>query len=67
MQHCMAGMLAQVWRPRAQGLTIAAPRQITDIHLLGLAVSHGGRLATFHEGIPRSAVMGAEARHPVVI
>ena len=42
-------------------------RQITDIYLLGLAVAHGGRLATFDEGIPRSAVMGAEARHLVVV
>ena len=31
-------------------------KQITDIYLLGLAVRHGGRLATFDRSIPREAV-----------
>jgi toxin-antitoxin system PIN domain toxin len=46
---------------------IHSPRQLTDLYLLGLAVANGGRLATFDEGIPRSAVVGAEARHLVVV
>jgi len=41
--------------------------RLTDRYLLGLAVAHGGRLATFDAGIPRSAAVGAEARHPVVV
>jgi toxin-antitoxin system PIN domain toxin len=46
---------------------IHGPRQMTDLYLLGLAVAHGGRLATFDNGIPLSAVMGAEPKHLVVI
>ena len=46
---------------------IHGPRQLTDLYLLGLAVANGGRLATFDEGIARSAVVGAEARHLVVV
>ena len=38
-------------------------RQITDIYLLGLAVRHGGRLATFDRSIPLKAVVGASAAH----
>jgi len=38
---------------------IAGHRQITDIYLLGLAVKHGGRLATFDRSIPLKAVVGA--------
>jgi toxin-antitoxin system PIN domain toxin len=34
-------------------------RQITDIHLLGLARRRGGRLATFDRTIPLKAVVGA--------
>ena len=34
-------------------------RQITDIYLLGLAIRHGGRLATFDRSIPLKAVVGA--------
>jgi toxin-antitoxin system PIN domain toxin len=44
---------------------IHGPRQITDLYLLGLAMAHGGRLATFDERIPLSAVRGAEPRHLV--
>jgi toxin-antitoxin system PIN domain toxin len=42
-------------------------RQLTDIYLLGLAVHHGGRLATFDRGIPRHAVLGAGSDQLVVI
>jgi hypothetical protein len=34
-------------------------RQVTDIYLLGIAVRHGGCLATFDRTIPLDAVAGA--------
>ena len=34
------------------------PNHITDIYLLGLAASHGGKLATFDRKIPIHAVAG---------
>jgi uncharacterized protein len=34
-------------------------RQLTDVYLLGLAVKHRGRLATFDRSIPVKAVVGA--------
>ena len=46
---------------------IANPRQVTDVHLLGLAVAHAGRLATFDKAIPWRAVVGATADHLQVI
>jgi hypothetical protein len=42
---------------------IAGHRQITDVYLLGLAVRHGGRLATFDGSIPLKAVVGAGPAH----
>ena len=42
---------------------ITGHRQITDIYLLGLAVKHGGRLATFDRSIPLKAVVGAGPAH----
>jgi len=36
-------------------------RQLTDIYLLGLAVTRGACLATFDKGIPLSVVSGAQA------
>lgn len=41
--------------------------QITDLYLLGLAVSHGGVLTTFDQAIPIGAVAGAAARHVLVL
>ena len=38
---------------------ITGHQQIADIYLLGLAVRHGGRLATFDRSIPLKAVVGA--------
>lgn len=38
-------------------------RQVTDVYLLALAVSHGCRLVTFDRAIPLSAVVGADSRH----
>jgi len=46
---------------------VAGPRQITDIYLLALARSQGGRLATFDRTIPLRAVKGATARDLTVI
>lgn len=45
----------------------ATHRQVTDIHLLGLAKHRGGRLATFDRGIHLSAVIGADRTHLEVI
>jgi toxin-antitoxin system PIN domain toxin len=42
-------------------------RQLTDLYLLALAAKHGGRLATFDQGIPRSAVRAAGAGNLCVI
>ena len=41
--------------------------QITDVYLLGLAVAHGGTLATFDRSIPLGAVSGARPSHLTVI
>lgn len=38
-------------------------RQLTDLYLLGLAVAHQGRLVSFDEKIPLSAVHGARRQH----
>jgi toxin-antitoxin system PIN domain toxin len=35
---------------------LAGPGQLTDVYLLGLALRHGGRLATFDRRIPVAAV-----------
>jgi len=43
---------------RALRLTVGH-RQLTDVYLLGLAVAHGGFLATFDRSIPLKAVRGA--------
>jgi uncharacterized protein len=42
-------------------------RQLTDLHLLALAVKHGGLLATFDRSIPVSAVRGATRAHLLVL
>ena len=42
-------------------------RQLTDIYLLGLAIAHGGRLATFDQGIPLSIVSTAKVANLQVI
>jgi len=46
---------------------IASHQKATDIYLLGLAVRHQGRLATFDRSIPLKAVVGAEASHMVLL
>ena len=50
-----------------RGDKLTGPRQITDVYLLGLAVHHGGRLATFDRGIPLHAVKGARQEHLAVV
>ena len=42
-------------------------RQLTDAYLLGLAMRHGGRLATFDRSIPVAVVKGAGDAHLSVI
>jgi uncharacterized protein len=42
-------------------------RQVTDVYLLGLAVEHGGCLATFDSGISVDAVSGAKPTQLTVI
>jgi len=44
-----------------------ASRLLTDIYLLGLATEHGGRLVTFDQGIPISAVTNAHTENLLVI
>lgn len=46
---------------------LLGPRQITDIYLLALAVKRRGRLVTFDQAIPLTAVRGAEPRHLTMI
>lgn len=46
---------------------VYGPRQLTDLYLLALAVRHDGRLVTFDERIPRSAIADATAGQLVVI
>ncbi len=46
---------------------ILGARQLTDIYLLALAVSHAGCLATFDEQISLNAVIGAADRHLKVL
>ncbi|WP_436701106.1 TA system VapC family ribonuclease toxin [Nocardioides sp. BYT-33-1] len=45
---------------------VHGPRQLTDLYLLSLAVAHEGRLVTFDDAVPLSAVPGATADHLVV-
>lgn len=45
---------------------VHGPKQLTDLYLLSLAISNGGRLATFDQKIPLSAVPGA-SKHDLVI
>jgi len=46
---------------------LLGPRQITDAYLLALAVSHGGRFATFDQRIGPNLVPGATAESLCVI
>lgn len=46
---------------------IHGPNQLTDVYLLALAVSHGGRLVTLDQAIPLAAVSGAQKKHLVIL
>jgi len=46
---------------------VLGSRQVTDVYLLALAVSRGGRLATLDRGIPLDAVAGARKAHLLTI
>ncbi len=46
---------------------IHGPRQLTDIYLLALAVSHEGRLVTFDDKIPLAAVRRANTKNLIVL
>jgi toxin-antitoxin system PIN domain toxin len=46
---------------------IHGPRQLTDIYLLALAFQHNGRLATFDDKMPISAVRGVRSEHLSII
>ena len=46
---------------------IHSPKQLTDLYLLGLAVKHKGRLASFDQRIPLSAVVGATSAHLLLL
>jgi len=41
--------------------------QVTDVYLLALAAKKGGRLVTFDQGIPLSAIAGAKAEQLVIL
>jgi len=46
---------------------IHSSRQITDLYLLALAAKHGGKLATFDQGIPISAARNAKAENLSIV
>ena len=46
---------------------ILGPGQLTDVYLLALAVSHGGRFVTLDKSIAISAVRGATQAHVVTL
>ena len=46
---------------------ILGPKQLTDIYLLGLAASKGGRLVTFDRRVTSSAIPGASEENLFVI
>jgi uncharacterized protein len=43
------------------------PKQVTDLYLLALSVANEGRLATFDETIPLSAIRGATRKNLAII
>ena len=46
---------------------VHGPRQVTDLYLLALAVTHEGRFVTFDDAVPLSAVPGARPEHLTVL
>jgi hypothetical protein len=52
---------------RFQHAHMHSPRQLTDLYLLGLAVKNAGRLVSFDQRAPLSAVRGAQPDHLLVL
>ena len=52
---------------RFEANRILGPKQVTDIYLLGLAASKGGRLVTFDRRVTPDAVPGASEENLFVI
>lgn len=50
---------SSLFRPRM----ITSHQKITDVYLLGMALHHNGKLATFDRSIPVKAVVGAGPQH----
>lgn len=48
---------------RVRADRVHGPKQVTDLYLLALAVARGGRLVTFDDSVPVSAVPGAGRDH----
>ena len=46
--------------------SLPGSKQLTEIYLLGLAVKHGGRLATFDASIDASLIPGGAAAYDVI-
>jgi uncharacterized protein len=46
---------------------VLSSRHTTDVYLLGLAISRGGRVVTFDKHIPLAAIHQARAEHVFVI
>jgi len=46
---------------------VHGPRQVTDVYLLALAVSHRGRFVTFDRSVPLGAAKGADSANLVVL
>ena len=51
----------------ADSTRIHGPRQLTDIYLLALAVQNEGRLVTFDNGIPLTAVRRATTQNKLIL
>jgi len=53
--------------PKRFNLTKIGPKHLTDLYLLGLAISNGGRLVTFDRSIPGQAIAGFRPDHMDVL
>lgn len=75
LQRSIATVFHQAWNDDISILDVKrfnhghihSPRQLTDLYLLGLAVRHKGRLASFDQRIPLSAVVGAKPAHVAIL